>query len=329
MDMSAAAELRCGTCAAAIAPEDRFCEQCGAPVFAGGPAGEACVSCGAPTGAVGEDGYCTVCGVLPRPAAERAELDLIVVAAVTDQGRVHRRNEDAFDLQLIADRGVAAVVCDGISSASAGDMAARAAASAAGAVLAEAIGDPARDPSDAIVAAIGAAHVAVAQVPWTTRADRAVPSCTLVSALWRESELVVGWVGDSRAYWLEGGRCRRLTVDDSWAEEQVAEGLLSREEAARDRRFHAITHWVGADAPDRAPRVVTLTPEARGRLVLCTDGLWNYAPTAEELGALIEALPPGAGPAAVARSLTDTALARGGRDNITVAVVDIDPVREP
>ena len=327
--MSASGELRCGTCAAAIAPEDRFCEQCGAPAVAVDPAEGGCVSCGAPAAAVGEDGYCTVCGVLRRPAAERSELDLMVAAAVTDQGRVHRRNEDAFDLRVVDDGGVAVVVCDGISSASAGDVAARAAASAAGAVLAEAIGDPARDPSAATVAAIGAAHDAVAQVPWTTRADRAVPSCTLVSALWRGGELVVGWVGDSRAYWLEDGDCRRLTVDDSWAEEQVAEGLLSPEEAARDRRFHSITHWVGADAPDRPPQVVALTPEPGGRLVLCTDGLWNYAPTAEELSALIAALPAGAGPAAVARSLTETALARGGRDNITVAVVDIDSVREP
>jgi serine/threonine protein phosphatase PrpC len=59
--------------------------------------------------------------------------------------------------------------------------------------------------------------------------------------------------------------------------------------------------------------------------VLCTDGLWNYAPTAEELGGLIDALPDGAAPAAVARSLADMANDRGGHDNITVAVVDIDP----
>ena len=59
--------------------------------------------------------------------------------------------------------------------------------------------------------------------------------------------------------------------------------------------------------------------------MLCTDGLWNYAPSAGELGGLIDALPDGAAPAAVARALADTALDRGGHDNITVAVVDIDP----
>ena len=59
--------------------------------------------------------------------------------------------------------------------------------------------------------------------------------------------------------------------------------------------------------------------------MLCTDGLWNYAPSADELAGLIAALPDGAAPAAVARALADTANERGGHDNITVAVVDIDP----
>ena len=59
--------------------------------------------------------------------------------------------------------------------------------------------------------------------------------------------------------------------------------------------------------------------------MLCTDGLWNYAPGADELAGLVEALPDGAAPAAVARALADTATRRGGHDNITVAVVDIDP----
>jgi PPM family protein phosphatase len=89
--------------------------------------------------------------------------------------------------------------------------------------------------------------------------------------------------------------------------------------------LHSITNWVGPDAPERPPRTVSLRPERPGRLLLCTDGLWNYAPTADELAGLIGALPDGAAPAAVARALADTANERGGHDNITVAVIDIDP----
>jgi serine/threonine protein phosphatase PrpC len=62
--------------------------------------------------------------------------------------------------------------------------------------------------------------------------------------------------------------------------------------------------------------------------VLCTDWLWNYAPSANELGQLLEGLPAGASPAAVARALADMANTRGGHDNITVAVVDIDPTNQ-
>jgi serine/threonine protein phosphatase PrpC len=58
-------------------------------------------------------------------------------------------------------------------------------------------------------------------------------------------------------------------------------------------------------------------------LVLCTDGLWNYMPTIPELTELLAGLPGGASPIDVARALTDVALAKGGDDNITVAVVDV------
>jgi serine/threonine protein phosphatase PrpC len=264
-----------------------------------------------------------VCGLTPDPADDRrVEVDLSVAAAVSDQGRVHRRNEDAFHLELGPAGGGVAVVCDGISSAAAGHLAAQGAARAAGGVLADAVGDRSRDPGEATLAAVRAAHDAVERVPWSPAEAAAMPSCTLVSAVWRDGEVVVGWVGDSRAYWVDDGGCRQLTADDSWAAEQVGGGQITAAEAAADPRFHAITHWVGADAPDRPPRLLSVRPDGPGRLVLCTDGLWNYAPAAADIARLLDALP-----AAVARSLTETALARGGRDNITVAVADIDPDR--
>jgi serine/threonine protein phosphatase PrpC len=284
-----------------------------------------CRGCGAPPDAIGEDGYCSVCGVRERPGDTRIELDLVTAAAVSDQGRVHRRNEDAFYLEVSDGRDVAVVVCDGISSASAGNVAARESARAAGAVLAQALVDPARDAETALAEAIVAANEAVVHVEWTTRTRRVDPSCTLVSALCRGPEILVSWVGDSRAYWFDAEEPRQLTVDDSFAEEGIAKGLFTPEQAAKSPFLHAITHWVGPDSPERAPRLARLRPERPGRLVLCTDGLWNYAPSPEELSRLLDTLPAGAAPAAVARTLTDTANDRGGHDNITVVVVDIAP----
>jgi serine/threonine protein phosphatase PrpC len=263
--------------------------------------------------------------VRERGGDTRVELDLTIAAAVSDQGRHHRRNEDSFHLEVFGEGNVVVVVCDGISSASAGNIAARDAASAAGTVLARAVADPGIDAQTAILEAIQAANEAVVRVEWTTRTERVDPSCTLVCAVCHGPEVVIGWVGDSRAYWFDAVEPRQLTVDDSFAEEGIAKGLLTPDQAAHSPFLHSITHWVGPDSPERPPRLVALRPDRPGRLVLCTDGLWNYAPSAAELGRLLEALPAGAGPAAVARSLTDTANSRGGHDNITVAVVEVDP----
>ena len=287
----------CPNCQAPLQDGDQFCEHCGARIADQAPAGE----------------------------QDRVELDLGVAAAVSDRGKVHRRNEDSFHVEVAGERGVAVVVCDGTSTASAGNTAARDAAKAAGAVLAEALERHDRDATAAMTDAIQAAAGAVQEVEWTTRTDRVNPSCTLVSALRRTDEVVIGWVGDSRAYWIDAEQTRQLTVDDSLGQEGIERGMLTPEQAAASPVFHAITHWVGPDSPERPPRVVSLTPDRPGRLLLCTDGLWNYMPTIAELMELMATLPGDASPLSVARALTDVALAQGGDDNITVAVIDVRP----
>jgi serine/threonine protein phosphatase PrpC len=331
VDVTGDVMTQCEACQAALLPDDRFCEACGARAGAEGeevaetPVG--CHACGAPPEAFDIDGYCALCGVLRRAPGEHHETDLAFAAAVTDQGKVHRRNEDAFHLERVGERGVAVVVCDGISNSLSGDVAARSASAAAGAVLVDALDQNAAELADRVAAAVLAARRAVERVPWTARADLPVPSCTLVCAVCRKDELVIGSVGDSRAYWIAQDEVRQLTVDDSWATDQVAEGLLSPEQAESDPRAHGVTRWIGTDAPDDPPQVVRLAPAAPGRLLLCSDGLWNYLSAPGELVKLIEDLPGSASPVAVARSLVEVALDRGGRDNITVAVIDVQPDR--
>lgn len=289
-------ERLCPSCRSPVHDDDRFCERCGARL---------------------EEN--------PEPS-DRVELDLGRAAAVSDRGRVHHRNEDAFFLEVTDGGGVTAVVCDGISSASAGNVAAREAAAAAGTVLARAMARDDSDARQATVEALQAADGAVERVEWTTRTQRVDPSCTLVSALCRGPEIVIGWAGDSRAYWIDDAGVSQLTVDDSFAAEGISKGLLTPAQAAQSPFMHSITNWVGPAAPERAPRLTVLTPRGAGRLLLCTDGLWNYAPTVAGLAELIDALPSAASPAAIARLLADAAVARGGRDNITVVVVDHDAV---
>ena len=130
--------------------------------------------------------------------------------------------------------------------------------------------------------------------------------------------VTIGWVGDSRAYWLtETGRGERLTADDSWAERMVASGTLTEAEAGAHPNAHVLTGWLGADAGELEPHVAAFRPEGPGTVLICSDGLWNYLPEPAD----IAGAKPDADPLTAAKALVRVALEAGGRDNITVVVM--------
>jgi serine/threonine protein phosphatase PrpC len=146
-----------------------------------------------------------------------------------------------------------------------------------------------------------------------------------VAAVLDGSTLVVGWVGDSRAYWFpDEGIPLQLSTDDSWAAEAIALGF-SREEAERAPQAHSITRWLGLDAHDAVPRTVARRLEVPGWLLLCSDGLWNYSSEAADLHDLVAATVAATGsePLALAEALVAWANAQGGHDNITVALARV------
>ncbi|MFF3678058.1 protein phosphatase 2C domain-containing protein [Streptomyces sp. NPDC002120] len=286
--------------------------------------GKTCVACRA--GHVDTDGYCEHCGHAQPRERDHLEEELGSVAAVSDRGLRHHRNEDSFAVAATAlpdgSAATVAIVCDGVSSASRPDEASAAAAGAANEALLEALPRGAH-PQEAMHEAILAAAAAVnALAPETPGAQNA-PACTLVGAVVSGGLLTIGWVGDSRAYWVPDDRAalpRRLTEDDSWAAQMVAAGLMGEAEAYADVRAHAITGWLGADAYDLEPHTATFKPDHPGVVVVCTDGLWNYAESAREMA---QVLPADAAtrPLHSAQVLVGHALDGGGHDNVTVAVV--------
>ena len=302
-----------------------------APVAAPPAAAAACHECG---GEVADDGYCTQCGAAAANARQHfTEQPAPWVAAVCDRGIRHHRNEDAVALAAAPDAGGHAVlvVCDGVSSSTDSDVASLAAARAARDVLASApgirstagVGTRVAASTKALVAAADAANDAV--VANTTAGPGNPASCTFVAAVLDGTELTVGWVGDSRAYWLpESAAPRLLTVDDSFAAEQIANGV-SRAEAESGPQAHAITRWLGSDAPDHTPRTVSLHLDGPGWLLVCSDGLWNYCSEAQDLAGVVAAQTRSAGsePLALAGALVDWANAQGGQDNITVALARV------
>ncbi|MGW3583045.1 protein phosphatase 2C domain-containing protein [Streptomyces rubiginosohelvolus] len=316
---------------ALAAPDPRTAEHTAA---AAAPAagGKVCVACR--SGRVDPDGYCENCGHAQPRERDHMEQELGSVAAVSDRGLRHHRNEDSFAVSSTAlpdgSPAVVAIVCDGVSSASRPDEASAAAANAANESLLASLPrgtHPQQAMHEAIVAASEAVN-ALAQEPAGAMEHDAhrhqnAPACTLVGAVMAGDLLIVGWVGDSRVYWVPEDRSRptaRLTEDDSWAAQMVAAGLMNEAEAYADERAHAITGWLGADAYELEPHTAAFKPDRPGLVVVCTDGLWNYAESAEEMAAAVPA-DAQEHPLRGAQVLVGHALDGGGHDNVTVALL--------
>jgi serine/threonine protein phosphatase PrpC len=141
---------------------------------------------------------------------------------------------------------------------------------------------------------------------------------TFVAALARPGELVVVNVGDSRAYWIgAGGTGEVLSVDDTSSGGRSASGG-EEAETGPGGRSHEITAWLGVDAGTPSPHVAVRTPMDGGYLVVCSDGLWTYAPSSQDV-ARLWGQPGQRSVADGARYLVDFALECGGADNVTVA----------
>ncbi|GAA4854953.1 hypothetical protein GCM10023201_56270 [Actinomycetospora corticicola] len=299
-----------------------------------------CPECGASVDEA-QDVVCGRCGTRRPAVRDHVEFRLGPAAAVTDRGLRRRRNEDACALGRIATAEgevLVASVCDGVASARRGDEASLAAAEACVAAVLTRITTWEMQRSGARpdgrgplglddLAATGAGAAAEAAADLVRHGDPAdPPATTYTGAVTRGGSAVVSWVGDSRIYWLAGdGTSQLLSTDDSWAEEIAAAGVMSREQAHADRRAHVLTRWLGYDSPDGPARARRFRPAGPGFLMLCSDGIWNHVPDADRLAAVLAS---GRGEADVlgdARALVDAALADGGYDNATVALVPLDP----
>lgn len=135
-----------------------------------------------------------------------------------------------------------------------------------------------------------------------------------------EAPLQIGAVnvGDSRLYLFEDAELSQVSVDHSLVAELTRAGQLTEEEAARHPQRNVVTRALGAD--DRVVVDSWVLPARQGqRYLMCSDGLINEVSDLEVRAALAEVDDP----EKAARHLVDLANRSGGRDNITVLIVDV------
>jgi serine/threonine protein phosphatase PrpC len=228
-------------------------------------------------------------------------------AARTDVGRKRAVNEDS----LLATSPVF-IVADGMGGHEAGDR-------ASAAVVQEFVHLTGREVSFAdVTAAVDRAQTMVRHIADGT--ERGAGS-TLTGVVLVRHNGVLQWlvvnVGDSRVYRMRGQNLAQLTIDHSLAQQLVAEGRLRADEVATFAQRNVITRAVGAAD---SPADYWLVPVVAGdRLLVCSDGL-----TGELIDeAIREGLTLGGGTEQTVDLLLAHALENGGRDNISLIVVDV------
>jgi serine/threonine protein phosphatase PrpC len=240
--------------------------------------------------------------------------------AATHEGQIRTQNEDHHH----ADESLF-VVADGMGGHLAGEVASEMAVQR----LDSRMTTDAAGTRDDLVSAISEANVEIYNAS-VSNPDQAgmgttITALAVIDDMHDGEVFAIANVGDSRAYVLRHNRLRQVTIDHSFVQELVAEGAISRDEARSHPRRNIVTRALGIEP---FVRVDSWTmPIVRGdRFVLCSDGLVDEVPDSIIEGILIEHPDD---PAAAAQALVDAANDAGGRDNVTVVVVDVLEGEEP
>jgi protein phosphatase len=242
------------------------------------------------------------------------------VGAATSVGRVRATNEDAFLAR--ADQGLF-VVCDGMGGAAAGEVASQLAVETIGAALS---GRPAPGDSrpgylprtNQLGRAIEDANLAIFERARRESAHAGMGT-TVVGAWIDDGIMSVAHVGDSRAYVSNQSGFEGVTSDHSLVEAQVKAGLIDREQSLQSEHQNVLLRALGRDpVVDVELSEVAVAPG--DRLLLCSDGLTRMV--ADE--GLASALEQFRGdPQGACDHLVAAANGKGGPDNITVIVVEV------
>ena len=237
--------------------------------------------------------------------------------ARTDKGRVRTNNEDAVAVDRDAQ---VAILADGMGGYNAGEVASGMATTFIRTEMARWLGQAGPTPQStdvrrALEICVENANHAILGAS-LSNPQYAGMGTTLVVAVFRDNRLLVGHVGDSRAYRLRGGRLQQITRDHSLLQEQIDAGLITPEQAAFSANKNLVTRAVGVEDTvllETHPHEV----QAGDVYLMCSDGLSDMLDDAGMVQLLLASDSLDAG----CRALIDAANDAGGKDNISVVLV--------
>lgn len=230
----------------------------------------------------------------------------------TDIGRDRLENQDNYRAGQLSRGPAWGIVCDGMGGGQHGRLASTLAAATIERCLVNGL---ARRPKGAAMEALLNEALCFANAEIFERASGMVMGTTAVCAVIDEGTLYLAHAGDSRAYLFEGDALVQLTRDHSMVQLLVEQGTLTPEEARLHPEKNVITRALGVEA--LLEPTIQQFPMPRGPiLLLCSDGLSNML-SDERIAALLA----GEDFYEMPQALVTAALAAGGRDNITVLLM--------
>lgn len=241
------------------------------------------------------------------------------LAIVSDIGKKHVTNQDSGMVTKCENGNIIIIVADGVSSSVNATNASATAVNVINDILVKY--DDNGNIVEIMKKAILAGHKAVIDLPYKSQnVNIDDPETTIVVALKSKNKLTIGWVGDSRAYVITNGVEEKLTVDDSWVEEVVSRGELTREEATLSKKSHYITQALGMTDWDIDVHIVQKDIEENAIVLLCSDGLWNYLPYSGDIALKLMDFDASKEALSICEYMVEYANKQGGSDNITVAI---------
>ncbi len=262
----------------------------------------------------------------------------IDAAALSHIGKKKDKNEDSFGIFDAAEpglrlfqQGMLLAVADGLGGHIGGDIASKLAVSMVKDILKDSpppeadYGSEREDTLylEALKKAIIRANDSIFQTNRDLIKNKRPMGTTLCAVLVRPHYAYVGNVGDSRGYLFRNGHFAFRTEDHSWVDEQVKQGLMSREEADKDNRKNLVTRCIGTHDKIEVD-TYRWKIEPGDQILICTDGLTNMADDA----AIATILQKPASAREKVRLLVDLANGNGGKDNITVILAWMEPDRK-
>jgi serine/threonine protein phosphatase PrpC len=247
----------------------------------------------------------------------------LTYAQVSVTGPVRQNNEDCVGFwrpetpELVRTVGIGAIIADGVGGTGRGEVASQLAVKTALDMFKGTMAET--EPADLLRHIFNQANKLVYDASMHHHEEGRMAT-TLTISIFRQDEVSIGHVGDSRMYLIRNGALRRLTTDHSYVALQVKLGLVKERDAMASPMRSMITRSIGQDLICGYD-VFSQTLEKGDVLVQCTDGLYSVV-VDDEICEVAGHLAPEPGCA----ELIARAEKRGAEDNVSVQLIRINEI---